>query len=426
MLDEQNNEQKNLIINQYELSIDDAEIELLSALDAYFPQTKGEPKREIADRYSQGGVVRTKTGKEEQTPLVHIFNFKDDMGFAIMSGDCRFGPVLCITDKGSLKEGSQIDNPGFAGILSRMETNYRIKTGLPVYDEEGNPVVVREPEIVRDLQDTSGNYVPPVTLEYGPWEIDETIGTKLTCHWDQESTFNDNLYVENGNHAYTGCTTIAVAQIMYHWGKNTTYNGTYFDWQIMRTVQNSWTESSTARSMVAHLIEYLCAPENLDADLGEVYNAEGTAVNRNDTPRTFENFGYSSGGAVQDYDYLTLKSSMGYGPALGHGHAKKTITSIFGITISTSYSEGHSWVFDEIRINRRIVYRYIEDWLDYTYYQYQPLIHINWGWGGSCDGYFNTNCFNANNPVTRSDTTTYGTDDYYQYNLGMNCGIRAY
>ena len=117
---------------------------------------------------------------------------------------------------------------------------------------------------------------------------------------------------------------------------------------------------------------------------------------------------------------------MGYGPALGHGHAKKTITSIFGITISTSYSEGHSWVFDEIRINRRIVYRYIEDWLDYTYYQYQPLIHINWGWGGSCDGYFNTNCFNANNPVTRSDTTTYGTDDYYQYNLGMNCGIRAY
>ena len=63
-----------------------------------------------------------------------------------------------------------------------------------------------------------------------------------------------------------------------------------------------------------------------------------------------------------------------------------------------------------------------------TYYQTRNLVHINWGWGGIDDGYYLSTRFNTNEgPVlTRSvTTTTYGTSGYYQYQLQMNCGIRA-
>lgn len=157
------------------VTIDEAEKEVLAFINAVDPKTKsGEPARKIADRFTSGGFGPTKVDGKEETPLVHVFNFADDKGFAIASGDRRVSPILCVTDKGSLHEGDEIDNPGFLMALSDIDTYYRLSTGLPIIDRNGD--VVTPDEYAPKLGFTpepADPYVPGVeefTYEYGDWE----------------------------------------------------------------------------------------------------------------------------------------------------------------------------------------------------------------------------------------------------------------
>lgn len=71
------------------VSIDEAEKEVLSLLNMIDVKTRaGEPVRKIANRYSNGTAVGTRSENgEDDTPLVHIFNFEDNQGYAIVAGD---------------------------------------------------------------------------------------------------------------------------------------------------------------------------------------------------------------------------------------------------------------------------------------------------------------------------------------------------
>ncbi|WP_417014440.1 C10 family peptidase [Alistipes sp.] len=112
------------------------------------------------------------------------------------------------------------DNPGFAIFLSRADTYYRLKTGLPVYDADGNLVV---------LSDDDG-YDPDIDedyVEYSDWYNYSEIGTKLACQWGQDAPLNAHCYIDweeyQGANGLAGCTAVAVGQIMYHHGYDYTY-----------------------------------------------------------------------------------------------------------------------------------------------------------------------------------------------------------
>ena len=82
---------------------------------------------------SKAAVV-TRAG-EEVEPYFHIFNFGDNEGFAIMSGDDRVEPLLALTFKGELTSETEIDNPGFEIAYSRMEEYYVQKVSEESLDE---------------------------------------------------------------------------------------------------------------------------------------------------------------------------------------------------------------------------------------------------------------------------------------------------
>ena len=51
----------------------------------------------------------------------------------------------------------------------------------------------------------------------------------------------------------------------------------------------------------------------------------------------------------------------------------------------------------------------------HSYYQYEQLVHCNYGWSGSDNGYYNTAAFDTNTgPITRS---VEGESYNYQFNL---------
>ena len=426
------------------VSIDEAEKEVLSLLNMIDVKIKSEASvRKIANRYSNGIAVGSKSDNGEvSTPLVHIFNFEDNRGYAIVAGDRRVSPVLCLADKGSIEQDDVISNPGLLIALSEIDTYYRLLTGLPVTDADGNTVTA-------DVysQYLSREFDPPITDEdpdepvepensvysyvYGDWEDCSTTGTILPCHWSQHWPFNANCTTPDGLQAVAGCVAIAVGQIMYHWGLNYTYKGTYWNWTKMHEIINESSSQSYPDSwdLAQRLIRTLGLPENLDMTYGV---GQSGALSSN-AGRTFLNFGFAEGGSFEDYDFNTLQTNLAFGPVLGRGDAIKIVEvhEFLGIPIYTNidYPSGHSWVYDQALVQRRHVSEYKDGRLNSTYYQTRNLVHINWGWNGESDGYYLSTRLNANEGgvLTRCTTiTTYGTPKYYQFRLQMNCGIRAY
>ena len=416
-----------------QVNIDEAERELKAYLDVLYPSTRDGVQRIIESRYSSGGTSRTRSG-ETESPEVHIFNFSDSLGYAIISGDRRVGPIICITEKGHLEPDSVIDNPGMAMYLANMDTYYRIKTGLPVFDEAGHEVRLEIPESRYEEPDTSDYHIE-ITYEYGPWGIASSVGTILPCQWGQGTPsgdcFNANCFTSNGQQAWAGCGPIAVGQIMYFWGKDYNGNGVSLDWDDMHTVYNRYSGTTAGRGQVSQLIQILGLPANMNAQYGSVTDSLGTFTSFNLIPQTFLNFGYTSGGTIYDYTFDTVYNNVYDGPVLGRGYEYRTIHRKYflGILVNTweTFSGGHDWVFDQAQIWRRTVDEFHDGYYDHSFTQDDYIVHINWGWDGCDDGYFGAYRLDINNPRTRNETTeTFGVEDYFHYNLKVITGISAY
>ena len=412
-----------------DVSIEEAEKNLISFLSGE-PMTRSGKTRAIASKFSLGGIVTRADGETEEEPFVHVFNFDDNEGFAILSGDRRTSPILCVIDKGTLNEDTVVDDPGFAMMLSELDTYYRIKTGLPVTDIYGNRGIVVDPE--PDISRCDGYY-------YGDWETSSSAGTIIDCEWDQHEPFNEHCITEDGEQAVVGCTAIAVAQIMYYWGKTLNYNGVYWDWSKMRRIKDYQSSEDLTEEwfLVKRLLRVFGTPDNLNAN----YGVDGTGASIDNVARTFKNFSYASGGSFEDYDYNKLEEQIAYGPAMGSGHCIKEVTKdkFLGVTVKTHvrYKEGHSWVFDRTLTRRRDV-TIIENYVESHDVEYQRLVHINMGWGNEersklyknhkiySNGYYLYTRFDATVPPVTRGTETSGTSYYFQYDLKMNCGIRVY
>ena len=51
-------------------------------------------ERKITDRYSIGRHSSNATKSNDDVPYIHVFNFENEAGFAIMSADKRVTPLL--------------------------------------------------------------------------------------------------------------------------------------------------------------------------------------------------------------------------------------------------------------------------------------------------------------------------------------------
>lgn len=415
--------------NPYEVSIEDARAELVSFLEDIDTQTKSKSEqRTIKNSFSTGGFVTTKSSGSEGEPYVHVFNFDDNRGFALVSGDTRVPSILCCTDKGNLTPDSVIDNPGVIMYLSNLDTYYRMLVGLPItistgevltYDDYKNDITTDNSNGLGTIK--PADPIPPYyTYEYGDWTITETGGNLLECHWHQEDPYNKYCFTDTGEQALVGCVAIAVGQIMYYWGNSISFPDLNLDWDF---IKNNST-SPESEDIIARLLAKLGEPQNLDMDYGTKLSG---AIKEN-VPRTFMNFQYESGGSFSDYDVNLLIDALQYRPVYGRGNAKKhiTTTKFLGIKIkeTVSYSEGHAWIYDGYLTRSREEKKYNYEELVQTNIKVENLIHINWGWGGNCDGYFSPYELYSKNPVVKgSSTVTEGTDYYFQYNLQMNTGI---
>lgn len=225
----------------------------------------------------------------------------------------------------------------------------------------------------------------------------QSVSPLLTCHWHQNSPYNDLApVITDGNvKTVTGCVATAAAQIVYYWRKDNpdctlrntptyTYGGAPVTEVIPKGTPNHWelmldeydeTASAEQRASVAQLCYVLGTTSYLNyaSSTGGSIREASTAMNLQYNLKSQ----YLSKRNIQQQEWENIIYSdleRGY-PILCSGHG----------------SGGHAFVVD-------------------GYDHKLNLFHINFGWGGSGDGYY---------PVDDSDVAMggYNTDQAIVYNI---------
>lgn len=309
-----------------------------------------------------------------------IIGFRNNGGYAVIANDDVFKPVLGYSDT-PLPE---VLPPGLEWWLETMEKS--LETLL-----------------------AEGREAPDVKMNAG---YKESVGPLVTTRWDQSEPYNNlcPTYTANGStrHYVVGCVATSMAQVMnYHkWPEkgdgslswffypegggsririSANFGATAYDWENMRDTytRNSY---STAEADAVSTLMYHC----------------GVAVKMNYAQSGSGAYSYNACLALREYFRYNKNIKVLYRK---YTHADEWMNRIYrelndGCPIiygGVSKSGGHSFVFDG--------------------YNSSGMVHVNWGWSGSGDGYFDIASLNGYTDgqdmlIVRPETDTRFTDGY--------------
>ena len=221
------------------------------------------------------------------------------------------------------------------------------------------------------------------------------IGVKnsMKTTWNQTASYNVSFPIlSNGNHAYAGCTTIAAGQVMYYYK-----HPTYINWAGMPINSGS--------KITSDFLYSLAQKSN------PKYNLDGTGISLSDMTSTIISFGYNAK-HNNSFDLNLANSDLNSGkPIIVHSEYKDSKGKI----------QHHAWVVSCRYIDLTRTYKSI-----YTFTRFKsleafntrhqdttagPFHYINWGWGGTYDGYY----YNITNVAPGNNTD--GTSLKMIYNI---------
>lgn len=293
--------------------------------------------------------------RTNDSPAYYVFNKVGGNGFVIVSGDDIIKPLLAYSYANSFHIENMPDNLRSWMAYYREQINWAREENI-VSDEETIWIWER----LRDEIDSAKNS-EEVLIE--------------TALWDQTAPYNLLCPTIDGTQAPTGCVATALAIVMkynrwpdqgsgmtfqyttkqYKQTLSATYNIVY-DWDNMLNKYEKGNYSTDQAEAVSQLM-YHC----------------GVFSEMDYTPRSSGALTLTAmGGMVRYMKYdksMTLQSREWYTEAEWNGLLKKELDAgrliIYGG--SNNKEEGHQFVLDGYKQN------------DY---------HVNWGWGGTANGYY--------------------------------------
>lgn len=292
-------------------------------------------------------------GKQQKAAAYYAFNIGDNEGFVIVSGDDSLTELVGYSDNGGFDPDNMPDN---------------MRSWLQTYSDYVASVQAGESKAKRQQL---GNVTTIVVRPF------------VTTEWNQGEPY-DRLtpLLNNGAHCATGCVATAMAQVMkyYEWpergeGSNSyeydpygtlsmDFSQSVYDWENMLDIYSSYYEEGNI------------VPEYNDGQAGAVaklmYDC-GISVNMM--------YGGSSGAydpAIPNAfkSYFKYKSDIYYRDNMSSKEFMDVLLSELDekrpvLICGAGLGGGHAFVGDG--------------------YDSNNFVHINWGWGGYSDGYFNVN-----------------------------------
>ena len=306
---------------------------------------------------SRGGVT-----PQQATPY-YIFNFNDSTGYAIVGGDDRMPAIVGYSDKGTLNPDSLPVN--LKGFLAAYKATVESV-------EKGDTAAVKN--VKAAMKREAGSYTPIAPLLGG-------------IEWSQNAPFNNLCPKYDGKHnAVTGCVATAMAQIMRYWKYPSSLlegipayvsqsynipidsipNGIGYDWDNMPEKYNGDFTNNQAFA-VATLMQHIGASVKMD------YGPESGAYDKDVIPALTHYFGY-------DKDIIKMLDRTNF----EWEDWNKILQDELGKKRPIYYC-GHSFIGG---------HAFVCDGMDSDGYY-----HINWGWGGKSNDYFDITILNPNNGI---------------------------
>ena len=319
--------------------------------------------RETAAKFMQLKGIRLDDASQQGKKVpageqpVYVFNAVEGQGFVVVSGDDRTDAILGYTTQGTYDEDNLPEN--FREWLNQMTAEIEA-LGYDVAEARA----AEEPE--------TGTVRVPIHPEIKPL---------IVTTWNQgnsDNVYNAKCPVVSGQHCLTGCVATAGAQIMYFhkWPKELTAevpgytaNGSSantskalppikFKWEQMKTSYTRNDPNTDAVNAVAELMVYCGYAAKMKYGLGassasESVLARGMVDYFGYDPNTLKSVSREKY-TVLEWDWMIYNELANRRPIIYSG--------------SSSKEGGHAFICDG--------------------YDGAGLYHINWGWGGAYDGYF--------------------------------------
>lgn len=296
-----------------------------------------------------------KTKSLQMPDLEPFYVFGNENSFVIVSGDDRMKSILGYSDNSSFDEERIPDN---------------MKYWLEMYAREAEWVSEHEGTETQHKQ----RFVPSVENDF-PESVEPLLGNVA---WNQSEPYNDMCPLFGSSRCVTGCVATAMAQIMYYHKYPETGKGeilyqysvtggdksvvredlsTYtFDWEHMLPVYEEGNYTPEEAQAVAKLM-YACG-----VSVSMQYSPTGSgALSSAVAQAIIDNFSYDPNVSYLMRDFYSydemmykIKKELSEGRPILYNGATETV--------------GHAFVFDG--------------------YDADGLIHVNWGWSGMSNGYF--------------------------------------
>lgn len=290
----------------------------------------------------RSGRSTNRTSDTSENQNYYIFTEENSKGFIIISGDDELSPIVGYSTT-ETRTDEQMPEP----LIEWLE----------MYDQYVDAVRAGK---AAPLQRSTGKRIEPL----------------LKTTWDQGSPYNKLCPKVGTQTTPTGCTTTAVAQVMkYHswpqkpkrsitWESNITGEKEYID--ITKHTYNWDNMLNSYKGIYSN--ENATEVAQLMVDVGKAikssYALEGTGAHTSSAIYALVNiFDYSSQARV--YKRSEHTNELWMDVLRDNLEARRPIL-YFGYNFQNT--SGHAFVCDGIDEN--------------------DMLHINWGWGGSYDGFF--------------------------------------
>lgn len=354
--------------------------------------TRQEARQKAAEWVSKSGMSKTvkpsttsafkgkRKAAANENGSLYVFDFEDNKGFVIVSGDDRTESILGYTDSGSFDEGNLPVN---------------MKAWLQSY--------------VDQIEALPEDYQPTVSSEArglpgGPRKVEKkAIPILVQTRWNQGYPYNMYCPYDGNSQCPTGCSVTAMAQCMYYvqWPIEPTtdvpgYNvlgqnlsdlpSTTIKWSKMKTNYSGQEgKNDESAKAIAELMQYCGWATRMG------YSASGSGA---------------TVGSVRD----ALLKYFDYDASIKHIHRD-----------NYSIAGWDDLIYSELASNRPVFYAgYAPGGHAFVCdgYDGNGLYHINWGWGGWDDGYFKLAILHPDDNSGIGASQTSGG-----YSMGQECLI---
>lgn len=352
--------------------------------------------------------IETKTVNDKGIPdtLLYIVNFGDEEGFSILSGDSRIKtPVFCLTEKGSMSSEDFINAYHFMHDTNQ-ETTYNMESVFV-------PSLILA-SVLPDIRGDGGeggdddedhdDWADWLTAMMEEWNGEMYVGLGyikkgpyVKTKWGQSIEPLNSLL----NNAPAGCVAIAVGQIIVanKYTNTLVFDGVTCNLDTLETVRHyshpdspSTPYSANACNQAAHFINFLRSPDLL--------NMTGNGATDEDAANAFGYLGYNSVEIIgNNYSFTSFMSGKVINMVNNH-------YPVYVAGTDQTYG-GHAWVVD-----------------GYFYTSGILLFHVNWGWNGYRDGYYDYGIFDSGQShyadiAIDGNNSFYGPELNFVYNFAM-------